>query len=88
MPCFLLAAAGRPNPGQLFIHLSSYLHHIACVLGAGDRAEHVLWRMQNGELPTDAKPKVVEVMIGANDVLKANRTLLKVWHSTVSTLTA
>ncbi len=28
--------------------------------------EHLLWRLQNGELPTHKHPKVVAIMIGTN----------------------
>ena len=33
---------------------------------AGDKAEQLLWRLQNGELPATKHPKVVVVMIGTN----------------------
>ncbi len=33
---------------------------------AGDKAEQLLWRLQNGELPASKHPKVVVVMIGTN----------------------
>ncbi|BDA51571.1 probable platelet-activating factor acetylhydrolase IB subunit beta [Coccomyxa sp. Obi] len=36
---------------------------------AGDKAEHLLWRLQNGELPTSKHPKVVAIMIGTNDLI-------------------
>ncbi|CAL5221977.1 g4259 [Coccomyxa viridis] len=37
---------------------------------AGDKAEHLLWRLENGELPSGARhPKIVGVMIGTNDLV-------------------
>ena len=32
----------------------------------GDKVEHLMWRLQNGELPLHKHPKVVAIMIGTN----------------------
>ena len=37
---------------------------------SGDKTEHVLWRLENGEWPAALKPKVVVVMIGTNNTNK------------------
>jgi lysophospholipase L1-like esterase len=34
----------------------------------GDRTQHVLWRIENGELPANFKPKAAVLMIGTNNV--------------------
>ena len=38
------------------------------VLRAGDTSGNVWWRIQNGELPRNHAPKVVVLMVGANDL--------------------
>jgi len=35
---------------------------------SGDGTQHLLWRLQNGELPPQLKPKVVVLLIGTNNV--------------------
>ncbi len=35
---------------------------------AGDRTEHLYWRLQNGEGPKDLKPRAAVLLIGTNDL--------------------
>jgi beta-glucosidase len=45
-----------------------YTHRNAVNLGiGGDRTQHVLWRLENGNLPAGLKPKAAVVMIGTNN---------------------
>lgn len=54
-------AAAKPTWEKHFVPLKSANFGIG-----GDRTEHVLWRLQNGEF-NDIKPKVVVLMIGTNN---------------------
>jgi len=38
---------------------------------SGDQTQHVLWRLLNGELPSQVKPKVAVIMIGTNNTGQA-----------------
>ena len=38
---------------------------------AGDTTANLWWRIQNGELPKNHMPKVVVMMVGANDLTAA-----------------
>lgn len=38
---------------------------------AGDTSNNLWWRIKNGELPTNHMPKVVVLMVGANDLTAA-----------------
>jgi lysophospholipase L1-like esterase len=53
--------AAKPTWEKYFVPLKSANFGIG-----GDRTEHVLWRLQNGELD-GIKPKVVVLMIGTNN---------------------
>jgi lysophospholipase L1-like esterase len=44
--------------------------HAATFAMSGDRTEHVLWRLKNGNLDTPANPKVVVLLIGTNNTLQ------------------
>jgi lysophospholipase L1-like esterase len=44
--------------------------HAATFAMSGDRTEHVLWRLKNGNLDTPAKPKVFVLLIGTNNTLQ------------------
>jgi len=35
---------------------------------AGDRTEHLHWRLTHGEGPKDLKPRAVVVLVGTNDL--------------------
>lgn len=35
---------------------------------AGDQTAHLIWRLENGEMPQKNKPKVVVLLIGTNDL--------------------
>ena len=36
--------------------------------GAGDKVKNVMWRMQNGELPSEHPPKVIVLQAGGSEV--------------------
>ena len=50
---------------MLVIHSCTTNEGHAC---AGDTTGNVWWRVENGELPRNHAPKVVVLMIGANDL--------------------
>lgn len=55
------------NKGKA-VWATSYAKYNALNLGySGDRTEHVLWRLQNGEID-GISPKVIVMMIGTNNV--------------------
>ncbi|CAN0227313.1 unnamed protein product, partial [Hapterophycus canaliculatus] len=35
---------------------------------SGDQTQHLLWRLQNGELPDELQPEVILVAIGTNNL--------------------
>lgn len=51
---------------ELWRELFSPLHALGFGIG-GDKTEHLLWRLQNGELE-NIKPKVIIVWIGTNNI--------------------
>ena len=46
---------------------------------AGDKAEHLMWRLMNGELPTQHSPKVIVLHIGTNDLAGVRVRALRTW---------
>lgn len=51
------------------VFMKEYGHIQSAAFGiAADRTAHLLWRLQNGELPEGLKAKVVVVLIGTNDL--------------------
>lgn len=61
---------GRGNPAWDMrpVWKEYYAHRYALNLGfSGDRTEHVLWRLRNGEVE-GLSPKLVTVMIGTNNL--------------------
>ena len=46
---------------------------------AGDKAEHLMWRLMNGELPTQHSPKVIVLHIGTNDLAGVLVRALRAW---------
>lgn len=41
---------------------------------SGDKVEQLVWRLENGELPTARQPKVVVVQIGTNGAPLSTRS--------------
>ena len=58
---------GWENNGKAIFE-KFYSHRKALNLGfSGDRTEHVLWRLLNGELSEKLQPKLATIMIGTNN---------------------
>ncbi|CAN0449142.1 unnamed protein product, partial [Ectocarpus sp. 8 AP-2014] len=55
--------------GSLAVWLQYYAYLGAINLGvAGDQTQHLLWRLQNGELPDVLQPESILVAIGTNNL--------------------
>lgn len=50
-------------------------------LCAGDQTGHLLFRLQEGEVPTEHAPQVIVIMIGVNDLNSARRDGMDPFHA-------
>eukprot|EP00752_Nemacystus_decipiens_P005408 g4903.t1 len=59
----------RPNWGSIEVWMEYYAYLGGINLGvAGDMTQHLLWRVQNGELPDVLQPEAIMVAIGTNNL--------------------
>ena len=72
MTCWLLTDWQRCAPPDIsYRSCPSGVHLRQASVPTGDTSNNVWWRIKNGELPKNHMPKVVVLMVGANDLTAA-----------------